>query len=423
MIPGIEEKYWSILNNIEGLYYEVDLAGNLTFFNDSMTRILGYSREELMGMNNRQYMSAETAKRVYQTFNQVYRTGIPTKAFDWELIRKDGTIRVLETSVSLMHDPKGQPVGFFGIGRDITERKHVEEQERNLRRAKDKVLHHLSHELRTPLSVIQGGIRILKRKTQVQTPPIVRGEIFDSLEKNMGRLSQIQRETDKIIRSYPEMEKSPHLDAPDIPPSAGIESISLYSFAQKVLGEVEEEASHRDIQITLEGAKDLTLDANPGVFEGMFKGLLKNAIENTPDEGVIRIVLEQKAQWIQLKFMDFGIGITKENQRRLFGGLFHTLDTELYRSKKPYDFGAGGKGLDLLRMKVFSQRFGFDISVASQRCLYLPTDRDLCPGRISECPHCRVREDCFNSGGSTFCLTFPISENPISEKIPAFPPH
>jgi|GEM_PF-320555 PAS domain S-box-containing protein len=404
-----EQKYESILNNIEELYYEVDLAGTLTFLNGSMTRILGYSREELMGVNNRQYMSEETAKRVYQTFNQVYLTGIPTKAFDWGLIRKDGTIRVLETSISLMHDPKGQPVGFFGIGRDITERKQAEEQERNLRSAKDKVLHHLSHELRTPLSVIQGSIRILKRKTQAQTPPIVRGEIFDSLEKNLGRLSDIQQETDKIIRSYREMEKSSHLEALDIPPSAGVERISLYSFAQKVLGEVKEEASHRDIQITFEGAKDLTLDANPGVLGGMFIGLLKNAIENTPDEGVIRIVLEQKAQWIQLKFMDFGIGITKENQRRLFDGLFHTLDTELYRTKKPYDFGAGGKGLDLLRTKVYSKRFGFDISVASQRCLYLTTDRDLCPGRISKCPHCRAREDCFNSGGSTFSLTFTVA--------------
>jgi len=141
----------------------------------------------------------------------------------------------------------------------------------------------------------------------------------------------------------------------------------------------------------------------------MFIGLSRNAIENTPDEGMIRIVLEQKAQWVQLKFMDFGIGITKENRRRLFDGLLHTRDTELYGSKKPYDFGAGGKGLDLLRMKVYSQRFGFDISVVSQRCLYLPTDKDLCRGRISQCPHCRVREDCFNSGGSTFCLTFAVA--------------
>jgi PAS domain S-box-containing protein len=121
-----EEKSRAILQSIEELYYEVDPAGNLAASNNSMTEILGYSKDELIGMNNRKYMDEETAKKVYQTFNQVYRTGIPTKAFDWELIRKDGTKRILETSVSLMRDSKGRPIGFYGIGRDITERKKAE---------------------------------------------------------------------------------------------------------------------------------------------------------------------------------------------------------------------------------------------------------------------------------------------------------
>jgi len=121
-----EEKYRAILESIEELYYEVDLTGNLIISNDSMSKILGYSKDELIGMNNRQYMDDETSKKVYQTFNEVYRTGIPTKAFDWELIRKDGTKRILETSVSLRRDSKGRPTGFYGVGRDITERKKAE---------------------------------------------------------------------------------------------------------------------------------------------------------------------------------------------------------------------------------------------------------------------------------------------------------
>jgi len=122
-----EEKYRSILQSIEEGYYEVDLAGNFTFFNDSMVEILGYPKEELIGMNNRRYMSEETSEKVYHTFNEVYRTGRATKAFDWELIRKDGTRRYLEISVSLSRDSKGQPIGFYGIARDVTERKQIEE--------------------------------------------------------------------------------------------------------------------------------------------------------------------------------------------------------------------------------------------------------------------------------------------------------
>jgi PAS domain S-box-containing protein len=123
-----DEKYRTILQNIEEGYYEVDFAGNLTFFNDAMCEIVGYSREELLGMNNRRYMSEETARIVFRTFNEVYRTGVPAKAFDWELIRKDGTRRFLEISVSPIRGTKGEPAGFYGIARDITERKQAEEQ-------------------------------------------------------------------------------------------------------------------------------------------------------------------------------------------------------------------------------------------------------------------------------------------------------
>jgi diguanylate cyclase (GGDEF)-like protein/PAS domain S-box-containing protein len=132
-----EEKYRTILENIEDGYYEVDLAGNLTFFNDSMCRIWGYPKEELMGMNDRHYTDPENAKRLFQAFNHVYRTGEPRKECDWGIIRKDGTQRYLEASVSLRKDASGKPIGFRGIVRDITERKRaveaLRESEKGLR--------------------------------------------------------------------------------------------------------------------------------------------------------------------------------------------------------------------------------------------------------------------------------------------------
>jgi len=121
-----EEKYRTILESIEDGYFEVDIRGNFTFFNDSMCKISGYTKDELMSMNNRQYMNQENAKKVYQTFNKVYTTGKPDKGFDWEFIRKDGTKRYVETSVSLMKDAEGQRIGFRGIIRDVTEKKQIE---------------------------------------------------------------------------------------------------------------------------------------------------------------------------------------------------------------------------------------------------------------------------------------------------------
>jgi PAS domain S-box-containing protein len=383
-----EAKYRTILQTIEDGYYEVDIAGNFTSFNDSLFRMLGYSRDEMIGMNNRQYMTKETANKVFETFNNVYCTGKATKAFGWELVMKDGQIRYVEISVSPVCDVSGKTIGFRGIARDITERKSLE-------KARERIINHLSHELRTPLSVIQGYLRLLKRKFQKQTSPMEWEKFYEPMKKQLDRLNEIQIETHKIIRFSQGLEG---------------ERILLFSFMERILEKAKQSADHRELHIQLQGERDLSLFMTPEVLEDILGGLLKNAIGNTPDEGSIRIILEQKDGRLLLKVQDFGIGITEENQKQIFDGLFHTVDTGLYTSKKPYDFGAGGKGLDLLRMKVYGQRFGFVFSLESKRCIYIPTDRDLCPGRISACPHCERPEDCLSSGGSTFCVSFPIGE-------------
>ncbi len=121
-----EEKYRTIIENIEDGYYEVDLKGNFTFFNNALEQITGYSRNELMGMNNRIIMDEYNASQVLKVFNTVYQTGIAAKAIDWELVTKNGSRRFVEVSVTLKKDLNSNPVGFMGIARDITERKaHV----------------------------------------------------------------------------------------------------------------------------------------------------------------------------------------------------------------------------------------------------------------------------------------------------------
>jgi diguanylate cyclase (GGDEF)-like protein/PAS domain S-box-containing protein len=123
-----EEKYRTILENIEEGYFEVDLNGNFTFYNDSMSRLIGCTKEELLGMNHRQFTNEETAKEVFHAFNKVYNTGEPSKGLDWQIIRKNGGEGYIEASVTLQKDSSGKPTGFKGMIRDITERKRTEQQ-------------------------------------------------------------------------------------------------------------------------------------------------------------------------------------------------------------------------------------------------------------------------------------------------------
>ncbi|HLG13771.1 MAG TPA: PAS domain S-box protein [Blastocatellia bacterium] len=123
-----EEKYRTILESIEDGYYEVDLSGKLVFFNEPVTKILGYPEKELIGLGHRDYVDKETAESVMTAFNRVFKTGEAIQDFSYQIRRKDGAVRHVESSISLKRDGAGQPVGFLGIIRDVTERREAERE-------------------------------------------------------------------------------------------------------------------------------------------------------------------------------------------------------------------------------------------------------------------------------------------------------
>ncbi|MDF1592868.1 MAG: PAS domain S-box protein [Desulfobacterales bacterium] len=130
-----KKRHRAVLDNIEEGYFEVDLAGNMLFFNDSLCRITGYTRETLMGVNNREYTTPETSERMYKVFNSIYRTGNPVDITDYEIIKRDGTRCFLELSTSLILNTAMQPIGFRGVARDVSERKQAIE---TLRKSEEK---------------------------------------------------------------------------------------------------------------------------------------------------------------------------------------------------------------------------------------------------------------------------------------------
>ena len=124
-----EERYRTILEEMEDGYHEVDLSGNFTFFNESFRRIFGYSREELLGSNFRRYIADEAvADRIYEAYNNIFRTGNPIKHFEWDVLTKGGIKRTVEFSASLMRDSEGHRRGFRVVARDVTDRNVWEDQ-------------------------------------------------------------------------------------------------------------------------------------------------------------------------------------------------------------------------------------------------------------------------------------------------------
>jgi len=123
-----EERHQTIIEVIEEGYLEVDLRGTTVFCNGSFCRITGYPKEELIGLNYREYMDEAMAKVVFAAYNEAYRTGVPNKGFNYEIIRKTGDRRTIENSISLVKNSQGHRTGFRSVVRDVTDRKRTEEE-------------------------------------------------------------------------------------------------------------------------------------------------------------------------------------------------------------------------------------------------------------------------------------------------------
>jgi len=326
-----EERYRSILNSIEEGYYESDLAGNLTFFNDSQCRILGYSREELNGMNNRQYMDKETARNVYEVFNRLYTTGVSPKIFNWEITRKDSSKRFLESSVSLIRDAKGEKAGFRGIVRDITERvqaekekAHLEEQLRQSQKmeAIGQLAGGIAHDFNNLLTVIKGYSQLSLLDLKEDNP----------LRANVEEIQKAAERAANLTHQVLAFSRRQVLDM------KVIDLNSLLRDLDKMLHRVIRE----DIELATVLAGDLgRVEADPGQIEQVIMNLAVNARDAMPSGGKLTIetanveldeeyarrhTAVKPGRYVMFAVSDTGVGMSSEVKAKVFEPFFTTKE-------------------------------------------------------------------------------------------------
>jgi len=123
-----EERYRNILEQMYDSYYEVDLAGKFTFVNNSVCINLGYTSDKMVGRDYSQFVPEEDINKLFVTFNRCFTSGIPNRGLVHGIYRKNGSTMIVESSVDLRRNERGEPIGFRSIVRDVTERTKLEEE-------------------------------------------------------------------------------------------------------------------------------------------------------------------------------------------------------------------------------------------------------------------------------------------------------
>lgn len=323
-----EEKYRTIIENIDDDYFETDLAGNIIFFNKPYSSA-GYSREELLQSNNRQYTAPDMAKKIYRKFNKIYRQGNPARIMDYEVTRKDGKTAHLEMSVSLIRNAEGKPVGFRCVVQDVTERIQMEEEKKRLTtqlyqaqkmEAIGTLAGGIAHDFNNLLMGIQGYSSIMLLET-------------DATHPHYNQFKAIQT----LVQSGADLTKQ----------LLGFARGGRYEVVPTRLNDLMAKAvnlfgrTRKEISIYEKYAPDLWIaEVDRGQIEQVLLNLFVNAWQAMPGGGSLYLETENRimdkalaanydlkpGRYVKLSVMDTGVGMDENTRLRLFDPFFTTKE-------------------------------------------------------------------------------------------------
>jgi len=338
-----EEKYRTIIESIVDGYYEFNPEGILTFCNSSLGKILGQSKQDIIGKNIHTLLTKENGQNVMQAFRAIsHNETAQSNDLDWSFKRKDGSEGYFETTLSLIRDPMGNMIGFRGFLRDITRRKLAEAMYQEkltaeaASRSKSEFLANMSHEIRTPLNSIIGLIE-LSLDTDLTTEQ--REDLNIVLSAAYALLSLINDILDfsKIEAGKLELEAIP---------------FNLREFLGESLKIVATKAHEKKLELAYRVDPDVPemIIGDPARVRQIVLNLIGNAVKFT-DKGEIILVVgpeadERNPYHLVFSVRDTGIGIPSKKQKSIFGA-FAQADGSTTRK-----YGGTGLGLAVSKQLV-----------------------------------------------------------------------
>jgi PAS domain S-box-containing protein len=367
-----KEKFRILVETTSDWIWEVDAEGIYTYASPRVRDLLGYEPEEVLGRRVFEFMPPDEASNVMAEFADVTREHRPFVGLQNVNIGKDGRRVVLETSGVPRLDVQGNLLGYRGIDRDITDRKHAEEAlrrsydelESRVRQrtaeleeakataeaaslAKSEFLANMSHELRTPLNHIIGFTELLVDRRTGELNSIQEEYLNDVLTSSNHLLSLINDILDisKVEAGRLELELG------EVNPRSLVEA-SLMMVREKAI-------KHSiELKVDMERVQSL-IRADERKLKQVMYNLLSNAVKFTPDGGFVNVRGDLlNGSSVRVSVMDTGVGIKAEDLERIFNP-FEQADTSASRKYQ-------GTGLGLTLAKKFVELHGGKIWAESE---------------------------------------------------------
>lgn len=331
-----------------------DVDASIVWVNAAFCEQFGYTFDEVIGVNPRILKSGMVSPSVLQDMWDTIHSG---RIWNGELInrRKDGSLVIVNQTISPIVDDDGLITHFVGIHDDITKRKEVENELREAKiiaesanTVKTQFLANMSHELRTPLNAVLGFIDMMRLET------------FGPLghDKYREYSSDIHTSASHLLTLISDILDVSKIEAGKMDLSD--ECIHLADLAETCRKLLDYRAKEKGVALNTEIALNLPeLRGDDVRIKQIVLNLLTNAIKFTPAGGQVTLRMDMNQDGgIVLHVEDSGVGIAAQDLGKVLEPFGQAGDTNTLSRE--------GVGLGLYLVKAFAEMHGGRVAVSSQ---------------------------------------------------------
>ncbi|MCW2849195.1 MAG: domain S-box protein [Marmoricola sp.] len=342
--------------------------GTITLFNPGAEAMLGYSAAEVLGERPDMFHPADELRhqagrlRALPTFADICRASIAAEDSHrlWLFRRKDGEERIMRMTLTAVPGESGELSGYLATAEDVTEREQAHramlltvqhqrtavERLQELERVKADFVATVSHELRTPITSIIGYTELLDDGLVGELSDAQR-EIVDRVDRNGRRLLLLVED----LLTLSQIEASALKIEPVV--------TDVRSIVTSACDRLHPVLANRTMDVRISTpAEPVIHHGDPEQLERMLTNLLTNAVKFTADGGTVAVSLHSDGESSRIVVEDSGVGISKEDQDKLF--------TRFFRSNSATDDAVQGTGLGLTIVQAIVSLHGGTIDVFSK---------------------------------------------------------
>jgi len=214
--------------------------------------------------------------------------------------------------------------------RQIFLHQQAQKLEREKRQVRFQFISVLAHELKSPIAAVEGYLRIVEKHM-----------LGDSLDKYDSMIKRSLRRLNGMQKMILDILDLTRIESGK--KNREISEVNIVEIAKESIDGVLQDARERNITISVDSPEQVMMIADRGEVEIIFNNFMTNSVKYNRDNGKVDVCVQPSEDGVIIKVADTGIGMSKEDQERLFGEFVRI------KNEKTKDIMGSGLGLSIVK--------------------------------------------------------------------------